>query len=116
MTRTEKVRTALGILPKGVLVSIIITLLGALGTMGYAGGKFLWSEHKATKAQLQSNSEELRDLITLTENMVRVIEYNSELAEENETEIEDVREKIHAAQLRVERILARVEARLDNER
>ncbi len=115
MTRTERVRAALTVLPKGVLVSIIIVLLGALSTVGYAGGKLLWSERTEIRTELKSHGEDLQDLVRLTDNMVQLIEYNQQLAEENEADVKVLRNNIHQTQLRVERILARGEARLDNE-
>jgi hypothetical protein len=86
-------------LPRWMLVLLVILLSAPAG---YALKDHVDEDKK--------QSSDIRDLITVTENLKVVVEYNRELSDMNERSVEKQREY----QMRMALLLGKLEGRLDN--
>lgn len=91
-------------LPRWALILVIIILLGPAG--------YALTLHVSTDMK---QSTDISDLATTVSNLAVVVEYNYKETERNSNTVASNTATITETQMRLERILGRIEARLDEE-
>jgi hypothetical protein len=96
-------RAWLKTVPTWALIGLILILAPVAG--------YAFNAHLAADVQ---QSADIRSLAKIVDQMAVVVEYNRELAEANEEKLDGAQAQLAATQLRLERLMGRIESRLDN--
>jgi type VI protein secretion system component VasK len=100
------VEKAVAALPRGLLNWLLAGAILTLSGLGYGAVQ----DHRTAAQEVRSDLDQLAEIV---KQLTVVVEHNYEEAEDQKEDLDQLQDRMLATQLRLERLLGKLEARVD---